>query len=211
MSFNINKLLVKAEAMPNQENWELLDEEFRKEYDKLIDFMQNPSNYTESRTTELKEMDDKLCEMFTELHEISDDEPDETTTDENLETDDMKNKHKKNTESEEILNEIKQPVVENTTENIIETKELAPEKNNDTPGSVEQAPVSINNNDQFADFVAFASSHETISAKDLVNAKIPEALWKENKPEFKLGNLTFKKTVTSLIFNKWQVIKDIAQ
>lgn len=209
MSFNIDKILNEANALPGQDNWQHLEDGFKSEYQVLLDYMQNPANKTDERTAEIKEMDDSLCNLFYELHDIEDVESDNEPEDEEMKK--KKNYKNQTTESEEILENLKKTETETENQNDdSETEKTEPvDENSNQPPVVEtivenvQPPAA-----EYPEFVNFASGRETISAKDLVLHKIPEALWKENKAEFTLGGLTFRKTVGSLIFNRWIVVKN---
>jgi hypothetical protein len=58
----------------------------------------------------------------------------------------------------------------------------------------------------YRQFIEFAKSRKTVSAKDLVKFNIPDAIWKAGAVKFTIDEVTFEKTVPGLMFNKWIVI-----
>jgi myosin heavy subunit len=233
MGAKITDKLKEINALPDQENWQHLEPEFREAYEAMLEYMQNPENNTLERTPELAKMDKDLLKLFDELHEIGEEteetdeteeieevhqpeveyaenETEEQTTDnpgqETTEkTNDMKEKNKEPENQEQVIEQ--QQVTEET---VINTEGDQEKHIENTNGSVDQPPVNNQNPampQNYIDFMNFAANQESISAKDFVKYKIPDAYWKENKVEFVFGSLKFKKTVACLIFNRWVVEK----
>lgn len=235
MGAKITDKLKEINALPDQENWQHLEPEFREAYEAMLEYMQNPENNTLERTPELAKMDKDLLKLFDELHEIGEE------TEETDETEEIEEVHQPEVEYAENEPEAENDFLDDPdneqnekTEEMKENKETGketvqePEKQTEqqetvistegdqekhienTTGSVDQPPVNNSNPalpQNYIDFMNFAANQESISAKDFVKYKIPDAYWKENKVEFVFGNFKFKKTVAGLIFNRWVVEK----
>jgi hypothetical protein len=242
MSFKINKILEKSQALPSQDNWNELQLKFREKYREMEAYMADPNNNTQERTPELARMDLELCDLFEELHdiEIVDSEAEnvpepviEETKLQEIETENQVDKPVDIVElkienlTENDMKKQKSPILE--AEKVEEPKELETggiienqqiEPNIESNGGATEKSTTIQSSDVpppafniqqpiqgFPEFLAYAQTQQNISAKDLVKYKIPDALWRTNKIEFVLGNLKFRKTVASLIFNRWEVVK----
>jgi hypothetical protein len=227
MGLKINQILAEYDAMPNQEGWDILDETFRMKYREMQAYMADHNNDTSQRTPEIAEMDDELCQLFNELHDIEAiedledmDESDIETENQSPDTDDpaieeteqfvepeteVNTGTEQKTENPEIETENKIEMENQNVPDEIKSGADAPlnNENINVTATQEQSPTFIQDNG----FEAWALSQETISAKDLRKWNIPEGLWKIDKPEFQVGNIVFRKTVAGLLFNKWQVVK----
>jgi hypothetical protein len=252
MSFLIDKILQEAQALPDQQNWDLLEEKFRDKYREFQVYMSDPKNKTDERTPLIAGMDNELVELFNQLHDTEIVEETEITE---VKTLGQASQQEENIETEttEQVAQNPEPEIEIETEDMKKNKNKKVENNGDalenneiqTNGSNEQSPVFdenvqtghalsndiVPNNDAlsndavveqtqqiveqpqqpvtnpYAEFEAWANTQETVSAKQFVSAGIPPEIWKENKPEFSIGSVKFRKFLGGLMFNRWEVIK----
>jgi hypothetical protein len=225
MGLKINQLLMEIQAMPDMENWNDLNEKFREKYRELQAYMADHNNDTSQRTPEIAQMDDSLCQLLNDLHDIEEiegEEP-ETLSDQDLSENEPVDDQEVN-EIPETQESVNDEEIENTPDmkKQEQEQEQSPEinksdgdnqvsnENMNTEVPAEQSPAFIEQQTTpppTNNFEAWAITQETISAKDLRRFNIPEGLWKSNKIELTIGNVRLRKTVAGLIFNSWEVIK----
>lgn len=213
----INEVLDSYNALPTQDNWEQLHENFREAYREVEVYFAENDNTEHSDEMALKEKE--LIALFNQYHEEKSNDVEKSDT-ETIKKDeiDMAKKNKKK-QAKQVVEEQGLEEETQTTEETTEEQEDEPLEVKEEEQDVEEeevveevveeeiveSPPAPKLPENIKNFLDFCKTKEVVGSKDFRRFSIDESLWKTGKASFKLGNIQFDKPFQGLIFNSWRV------